>query len=331
MKVIAFESSCDETSISIVEDGRKIYSNIISSQIETHKKFGGVVPEIASRQHVEAVNTVLEASFKEANLTKDDIDLVVATKGPGLIGALLVGLMSAQAFAYSINKPFIGVNHIYGHICANYITHQDLEPPFVGVIISGGHTYLIKVKDYVDFELMGRTRDDAVGEAFDKVARAMGIGYPGGPIIDKLAKSGNDVLDFPRVMLDDESYDFSFSGLKTAVINYLHNMEQKNQEISQEDVACSFQCAVIDVLVEKAFRLANESNMDKIVLAGGVSANSAIREAFNNRAEKENKKVYYPDLKLCTDNGAMIASAGYYSYISKNYDNENYANPNLGL
>ncbi|MGO3752083.1 MAG: tRNA (adenosine(37)-N6)-threonylcarbamoyltransferase complex transferase subunit TsaD [Peptoniphilaceae bacterium] len=331
MKVLAIESSCDETAVAIVEDGRKILSNIISSQIETHQKFGGVVPEIASRKHVEAVNTVLEKAIKEANISKEEIDLVVATKGPGLVGALLVGLNAAKAFAYAIERPFIGVNHIYGHVCANYISSPDLEPPFIGLIVSGGHSYLIKVKDYVDFELVGRTRDDACGEAYDKVARAMGIGYPGGPIIDKLAAEGEDKIDFPRVMLEENSYDFSFSGLKTAVINYLHKMEQKKEDYVVSDVAASFQSSVIDVLVEKSVRLAKESNMNKIVLAGGVAANEGLRKALDKKARELGLEIYYPDRILCTDNAAMIASVGYYLYKSKTYDNNFYANPNLGL
>ncbi|RVU55057.1 tRNA (adenosine(37)-N6)-threonylcarbamoyltransferase complex transferase subunit TsaD [Anaerosphaera multitolerans] len=331
MKVLAVESSCDETSVAVIEDGRKVLSNVISSQIDTHKKYGGVVPEIASRQHVESMNSVLEEAITQAGIDKEEIDLVVATKGPGLIGALLVGISAAKAFAYAIDRPFVGVNHIYGHVCANYISNSDLEPPFIGLIVSGGHTYLIKVRDYVDFELVGRTRDDAAGEAFDKVARAMGIGYPGGPIIDKLAKKGEDNLGFPRVMLEEGSYDFSFSGLKTAVINYLHNKEQKGEEVVEEDVAASFQKAVTDVLIEKAVKLAKEEGMDKIVLAGGVAANEGLRRDLEKRAKEENLKVYYPEKILCTDNAAMIASAGYYLYKSGNIDEDNRANPNLGL
>lgn len=331
MNVLGIESSCDETSVAVVKDGREVYSNVISSQIATHQKFGGVVPEVASRKHVEAFNGVLETAMKESGLEFSDIDLVVGTRGPGLVGALLVGLSGAKAVAYSLGVPFVGVNHMFGHVCANYIAHKDLKPPFIGLIVSGGHTYLVKVKDFVDFELVGRTRDDAVGEAFDKVARKMGIGYPGGPIIDKLAKEGKDVLGFPRVMLEEDSYDFSFSGLKTAVINYLHQCEQKNEEYKTEDVAASFQAAVIDVLVEKAFRLTKEENMDKIVLAGGVAANAGLRSALEKRGEEEGVKIYYPDLKLCTDNAAMIASAGYFTYISGDYDKKAYAMPNLGL
>lgn len=331
MKVLAVESSCDETSVAVVEDGRKVYSNVIASQIDTHKKFGGVVPEIASRQHVEAINTVLKEGLDEAGVDLKDIDIIAATKGPGLIGALLVGLSAGKTLALATNKPFVGVNHIVGHVCANYISFKDLEPPFIGLIISGGHTYLIEVKDYVDFTLHGRTVDDAVGEAFDKVARSMGIGYPGGPIVDKLAKEGKETIDFPRVMIKEDNYNFSFSGLKTAVLNYLNSTKLRGEEIIIEDVCKSFQEAVVDVLLEKSFRLAREKNMDKIVLCGGVSANSRIREAFEEEGEKENIKIFYPDLKLCTDNAAMIASAAYYEYMADNLDEENFANPNLGL
>ena len=331
MKVLAVESSCDETSVAVVEDGRKVYSNVIASQIDTHKKFGGVVPEIASRQHVEAINTVLKEGLDEAGVDLKDIDIIAATKGPGLIGALLVGLSAGKTLALATNKPFVGVNHIVGHVCANYISFKDLEPPFISLIISGGHTYLIEVKDYVDFTLHGRTVDDAVGEAFDKVARSMGIGYPGGPIVDKLAKEGKETIDFPRVMIKEDNYNFSFSGLKTAVLNYLNSTKLRGEEIVIEDVCKSFQEAVVDVLLEKSFRLAREKNMDKIVLCGGVSANSRIREAFEEKGAEENIKIFYPDLKLCTDNAAMIASAAYYEYMAGNLDEKNFANPNLGL
>lgn len=260
MKVLAFESSCDETSVAVVENGREVLSNVIASQIDTHKKFGGVVPEIASRQHVEAINTVLKEGLDEADVDLDDIDLIAATKGPGLIGALLVGLSAGKALALAENKPFVGVNHIEGHVCANYISSRDLEPPFVGLIISGGHTYLIEVKDYIDFTLYGRTVDDAVGEAFDKVARSLGLPYPGGPVIDKLAKEGKETIEFPRVMIKDENYNFSFSGLKTAVLNYLNSSKLRGEEIVVEDVCKSFQEAVVDVLLEKTFRLAKEKN-----------------------------------------------------------------------
>lgn len=331
MKVLAVESSCDETSVAVVENGREVYSNVIASQIDTHKKFGGVVPEIASRQHVEAINTVLKEGLDQAGVKLSDIDIIAATKGPGLIGALLVGLSAGKALALATGKPFVGVNHIVGHVCANYISFKDLEPPFIGLIISGGHTYLIEVKDYVDFRLHGRTVDDAVGEAFDKVARSLGLSYPGGPVVDALAKKGKESIEFPRVMIKDDNYNFSFSGLKTAVLNYLNSTRLRGEEIVVEDVCKSFQEAVVDVLLEKSFRLAREKNMDKIVLCGGVSANSRIREAFEERGSKENIKIFYPELKLCTDNAAMIASAAYYEYRAGKVDEENFANPNLGL
>lgn len=331
MKVLAVESSCDETSVAVVKDGREVYSNVIASQIDTHKKFGGVVPEIASRQHVEAINTVLKEGLDQAGLKLEDIDIIAATKGPGLIGALLVGLSAGKALALATGKPFVGVNHIVGHVCANYISFKDLEPPFIGLIISGGHTYLIEVKDYVDFTLHGRTVDDAVGEAFDKVARSLGLAYPGGPLIDALAKKGKETIEFPRVMIKEDNYNFSFSGLKTAVLNYLNSTRLRGKEIVTEDVCKSFQEAVVDVLLEKSFRLAREKDMDKIVLCGGVSANSRIREAFEERGREENIKIFYPELKLCTDNAAMIASAAYYEYMAGKVDEENFANPNLGL
>ena len=331
MKVLAVESSCDETSVAVVENGREVYSNIIASQIDTHKKFGGVVPEIASRQHVEAINTVLKEGLDQAGVKLSDIDIIAATKGPGLIGALLVGLSAGKALALATGKPFVGVNHIVGHVCANYISFKDLEPPFIGLIISGGHTYLIEVKDYVDFTLHGRTVDDAVGEAFDKVARSLGLSYPGGPVVDALAKKGKETIEFPRVMIKEDNYNFSFSGLKTAVLNYLNSTRLRGEKIVTEDVCKSFQEAVVDVLLEKSFRLAKEKNMDKIVLCGGVSANSRIREAFEERGSKENIKIFYPELKLCTDNAAMIASAAYYEYRAGKVDEENFANPNLGL
>ncbi|WP_297392415.1 tRNA (adenosine(37)-N6)-threonylcarbamoyltransferase complex transferase subunit TsaD [uncultured Peptoniphilus sp.] len=331
MKVLAVESSCDETSVAVVKDGREVYSNVIASQIDTHKKFGGVVPEIASRQHVEAINTVLKEGLDQAGVKLEDIDIIAATKGPGLIGALLVGLSAGKALALATGKPFVGVNHIVGHVCANYISFKDLEPPFIGLIISGGHTYLIEVKDYVDFRLHGRTVDDAVGEAFDKVARSLGLAYPGGPLIDALAKNGKETIEFPRVMIKEDNYNFSFSGLKTAVLNYLNSTRLRGEKIVTEDVCKSFQEAVVDVLLEKSFRLAREKDMDKIVLCGGVSANSRIREAFEERGREENIKISYPELKLCTDNAAMIASAAYYEYMAGKVDEENFANPNLGL
>ncbi|MDY3118126.1 MAG: tRNA (adenosine(37)-N6)-threonylcarbamoyltransferase complex transferase subunit TsaD [Peptoniphilus sp.] len=330
MLTLGVESSCDETSVAVVRDGREILSNKISSQIEIHRLFGGVVPEIASRKHVSAILPMLDLALEEAGVTMDEIELICATRGPGLIGALLVGLTAARGLALAKGKPFVGVNHIRGHICANYLTHKDLKPPFVGLIVSGGHSYLIHVTDYVDFTLYGKTRDDAAGEAFDKVARAMGIGYPGGPVIDKLAKEGEETYDLPRVMLEAGSYDFSFSGLKTAVLNELNQAKQKGEEIRVADMAASFQAAVVDVLTEKAFRLAKELGEETIVLAGGVSANGGLRSAMEARGEREGVAIYYPDPVLCTDNAAMIASVGYYSY-RKGEKGGSFADPNLGL
>ena len=330
MITLGIESSCDETSVAVVKDGREILSNIISSQIEIHRLFGGVVPEIASRKHVSAILPVIDLALEEAKITLDDVDIIAATRGPGLIGALLVGLTAGRGLALATGKSFIGVNHIRGHVCANYLTHSDLEPPFVGLIVSGGHSYLIHVEDYIDFTLYGKTRDDAAGEAFDKVARAMDIGYPGGPVIDKLAKEGEETYDLPRVMLERDSYDFSFSGLKTAVLNELNNAKQKGEGVRVADMATSFQNAVVDVLTEKTYRLANELGEKKIVLAGGVSANSGLRAAMEKRGAEEGIEVYYPNPILCTDNGAMIASVGYYSYM-KGEEESVFADPNLGL
>lgn len=313
MYTLAIESSCDETACAILKDGRKVLSNIIASQIDVHKKYGGVVPEIASRKHVEIINQVIQEALDESHLTFSDMDLIAATQGPGLVGALLVGLSTAKALAYGLDIPLVGVNHIKGHVCANYIDHPDLEPPFICLIVSGGHTYLIEVKGYVDYEVIGRTRDDAAGEAFDKVARTLGLPYPGGPEIDQLSKIGNEkAIDFPRAKLDNE--DFSFSGLKTAVLNYLNSQKQKGKEIVIEDVAASFQRAVIGVLVDKSLKLVKEKKMNKIVLAGGVSANEGLRNRMVERAAKEGVDVFYPSKKLCTDNAAMIGSAGYYQY-----------------
>lgn len=331
MITLGIESSCDETSVAVVRDGREVLSNEISSQIDIHRRFGGVVPEIASRRHVESISPVIDIAMETAEVSWNDIDLIAATRGPGLIGALLVGLTAGRAAALATGLPFVGVNHIKGHICANYITHPDLEPPFVGLIVSGGHSYLIYVKDYVDFDLYGRTRDDAAGEAFDKVARAMDIGYPGGPIIDKLAKEGEPNYDLPRVWLEKDSYDFSFSGLKTAVLNELNHHRQKGEEIVIEDMARSFQDAVVEVLVEKTFKLAKTLNEDTIVLAGGVSANSELRRQMELRGAKEGIKIFYPNPILCTDNAAMIASAGYFHYVQNGSNSGLYADPNLGL
>ena len=330
---LAIETSCDETSVAVIKNGREILSNIISSQIDIHKKFGGVVPEIASRKHVESINNIIQEALNTAGVGFKDIDLVGVTRGPGLVGALLVGISSAKALAYGLDIPLIGVNHIEGHICANYLTHENLEPPFTCLVVSGGHSYLVHAKGYVDYELVGRTRDDAAGEAFDKVARALGIPYPGGPVIDELAKTGNPhAINFPRIFLEDKSYDFSFSGLKTSVLNYLNGEKQKGREIIVEDVAASFQQSVIDVLVDKTFRLAREKGSKKIVLAGGVAANKGLRALMEEQGKKEDIEIFYPSKILCTDNAAMIGSAAYFNYINgKESDLGFTVEPNLGL
>ena len=317
IKIMAIESSCDETSVAIVKNGREVISNVISSQIDMHKKFGGVVPEVASRMHLEVINNIVREALDEAKITIEEIDAIAVTKGPGLVGALLVGISEAKALSYACKKPLIGVNHMKGHICAALITHKELEPPFICLLVSGGHTYLVHVKDYNDMEVIGKTIDDACGEAYDKVARCLGMNYPGGPEVEKLAKLGNEeAIDFPRVMLDKNSYNFSFSGLKTAVLNYLNSKKQKNEEISKEDVCASFQRAVFDVLIYKTERLMKEKNLDKLVVSGGVSANNTLRTEIEKMCEKNNFKSYFPSKILCTDNAAMIASSGYYEYIS---------------
>lgn len=315
MLTLAIETSCDETSVAVIKDGREVLSNIISSQIDIHRKFGGVVPEIASRKHIESINPIIQEAMDKANIGFKDIDLIGVTQGPGLVGALLIGISTAKSLAYGLDIPIIGVNHIEGHVCANYIEHKDLEPPFTCLIVSGGHTYLVQANSYTNYELIGRTRDDAAGEAFDKVARALGLPYPGGPVIDKLSTTGNkEAIEFPRVMLEPKSYDFSFSGLKTAVLNYLNQREQKGEEIVIEDVAASFQQAVLDVLVDKSFRLAKERKSKKIVIAGGVAANQGLRTMMEERGKKENIDIFYPSRILCTDNAAMIGAAAYFNY-----------------
>jgi len=313
---LAIETSCDETSIGVLKNGREVLSNRISSQIELHKKFGGVVPEVASRKHIETIDYILDDALKEANISLNDIDNIAVTYGPGLVGALLVGLSYGKALAYALDKPLVGVNHIEGHINANFIEHPELEPPFVCLIVSGGHSHLVHIKDYGEYEILGRTRDDAAGEAFDKIARAMNLGYPGGPIIDKLAKEGNkDAINFPRVYLEEDSFDFSFSGLKSAVLNYLNNQKQKDLDIIVEDVAASFQQAVIEVLVNKTLRAAKLKNSNIITIAGGVAANDGLRKLMEEKAKELGIDVKYPSKILCTDNAAMIGCAGYYDYI----------------
>ena len=313
--ILAIESSCDETAASVVKNGRCVLSNIISSQIAIHTLYGGVVPEIASRKHIEKINQVVEAALKEADVTLDDIDAIGVTYGPGLVGALLVGVAEAKAIAYAKKKPLVGVHHIEGHVSANYIEHPDLEPPFLCEIISGGHTHLVIVKDYGSFEILGRTRDDAAGEAFDKVARAIGLGYPGGPKIDKLAKERNPhAIDFPRAHMEDAPYDFSFSGVKSAVLNHLNKCRMTGEPIVEADIAASFQQAVVDVLVDNAIRAAKDYHMDRLAIAGGVASNGALRAAMEAACEKESIRFYRPSPIFCTDNAAMIGVAAYYEY-----------------
>lgn len=313
--ILAIESSCDETAASVVKNGRCVLSNIISSQIAIHTLYGGVVPEIASRKHIEKINQVVEAALKEADVTLDDIDAIGVTYGPGLVGALLVGVAEAKAIAYAKKKPLVGVHHIEGHVSANYIEHPDLEPPFLCEIISGGHTHLVIVKDYGSFEILGRTRDDAAGEAFDKVARAIGLGYPGGPKIDKLAKEGNPhAIDFPRAHREDAPYDFSFSGVKSAVLNHLNKCRMTGEPIVEADIAASFQQAVVDVLVDNAIRATKDYHMDRLAIAGGVASNGALRAAMEAACEKEGIRFYRPSPIFCTDNAAMIGVAAYYEY-----------------
>ena len=313
--ILAIESSCDETAASVVKNGRCVLSNIISSQIAIHTLYGGVVPEIASRKHIEKINQVVEAALKEADVTLDDIDAIGVTYGPGLVGALLVGVAEAKAIAYAKKKPLVGVHHIEGHVSANYIEHPDLEPPFLCEIISGGHTHLVIVKDYGSFEILGRTRDDAAGEAFDKVARAIGLGYPGGPKIDKLAKEGNPhAIDFPRAHMEDAPYDFSFRGVKSAVLNHLNKCRMIGEPIVEADIAASFQQAVVDVLVDNAIRAAKDYHMDRLAIAGGVASNGALRAAMEAACEKEGIRFYRPSPIFCTDNAAMIGVAAYYEY-----------------
>lgn len=314
--ILAIESSCDETAAAVVKNGREVLSNVINTQIAIHTEYGGVVPEIASRKHIENINPVIRKALEDAGVTLDDIDAIGVTYGPGLVGALLVGVAEAKAIAFAKNKPLVGVHHIEGHISANYVENKELEPPFVALVVSGGHTHLVKVNDYGEYEIVGRTRDDAAGEAFDKVARAIGLGYPGGPKIDKLAKKGNsDAIEFPRAHVDDAPYDFSFSGIKSAVLNYINSANMQGKEINRADVAASFQKAVVDALVSRAVRLTKECGMDKLAIAGGVASNSALRAAIQEECTKNNIRFYSPSPILCTDNAAMIGAAAYYEYI----------------
>ena len=331
--ILAIESSCDETSAALVKDGRYVLSNIISSQIDTHKQYGGVVPEVASRMHIEVINKVVLEALEEANVKLEDIDAIGVTYGPGLVGALLVGLQYAKGLSYSLKKPLVPVNHIEGHICANYIEHKDLKPPFVSLVVSGGHTFIVHVKDYGVYEVIGQTRDDAAGEAYDKVARALGLGYPGGPKIDKLSKEGNEnAIGFPKANFHDETLDFSFSGVKSAVLNYLNKCKMQNIEVNKADVAASFQKAVIDVLKQNVMKTCREKKVKKIAIAGGVASNSALRDALIKEASKEGIEVLFPSKILCTDNAAMIGSAAYFNFINGiESDLDINAKPNLKL
>ena len=331
--IVAIETSCDETAAAVVRNGREVLSNIISSQIELHTLYGGVVPEIASRKHIEKINQVAGEALREAGKNLSDMDAIAVTYGPGLVGALLVGVSAAKAMSFASGIPLVGVHHIEGHISANYIENKELEPPFVCLVVSGGHSHLVVVRDYGEYEILGRTRDDAAGEAFDKVARAIGLGYPGGPKIDKVSRQGNpDAIKFPRAKVADAVYDFSFSGLKSAVLNYLNSCEMKGIPICQADVAASFQKAVVDVLVEHSMMAVEESGIDKFAIAGGVASNSALREALTQACRQKGVAFYRPSPILCTDNAAMIGAAAYYEYqkgVRHGYDLN--AVPNLKL
>ena len=333
IKILAIESSCDETAASVVINGRNIISNVINSQIKIHTEYGGVVPEIASRKHMENIVNVVDEALKEADMTLNDLDAIAVTNGPGLVGALLVGVSFAKTLAWSINKPLIPVNHIEGHICANYPGNKDLEPPFVILVISGGHTYLAICSEYGKYEIVGQTRDDAAGEAFDKVARAIGLGYPGGPKVDKLSKSGNpDAFDFPIAHIADAPFDFSYSGVKSAVLNQLNTAKMNGVEINSADVAASFQKAIIGSTVPKAIALCKEKNINKLAIAGGVASNSALREALQSACDKEGIQFCSPSPVMCTDNAAMIGAAAYYKYLNNEFSGLDLnAIPNLSL
>ena len=333
IKILAIESSCDETAAAVVVNGRDVRSNVISSQIALHTLYGGVVPEIASRKHIEKINQVIEQALSDASVTLDDIDAIGVTYGPGLVGALLVGVAEAKAISYAKNIPLVGVHHIEGHISANYIENKELEPPFLCLVVSGGHTHLVKVLDYGKYEILGRTRDDAAGEAFDKVARAIGLGYPGGPKIEKVSHEGNPhAMEFPRAKIEDGPYDFSFSGLKSAVLNYINGCNMKGIEVVQADVAASFQKAVTDVLVGNAMKAIDEFKMDKFAIAGGVASNGTLRETMREACEKKGVKFYHPSPIFCTDNAAMIGVAAYYDFLAGKRDGLDLnAIPNLKL
>ena len=315
INILAIESSCDETAAAVVHNGRKVLSNIISSQIDLHKLYGGVVPEIASRKHIEKINQVIEEALKEAEVTLKDIDAVAVTYGPGLVGALLVGVAEAKAIAYAAGLPLVGVHHIEGHISANYIEHPELEPPFLCLVASGGHTHLVCVKDYGKYEILGRTRDDAAGEAYDKVARAIGLGYPGGPKIDRIAREGNpDAIKFPKANVDGAKYDFSFSGLKSAVLNYINGCKMKGESFDPADIAASFQKAVVEVLVSRTIEAAKQHGYKRVAIAGGVASNSALRAGMEKACKEAGIQFFHPSPIFCTDNAAMIGAAAYYEY-----------------
>ncbi|MFW6264763.1 MAG: tRNA (adenosine(37)-N6)-threonylcarbamoyltransferase complex transferase subunit TsaD [Bacillota bacterium] len=318
--ILAIESSCDETAAAVVKNGLNPLSNVVASQIDLHRKYGGVVPEIASRKHLELINPVIEEALEKAGVTFADLDAVAVTYGPGLVGGLLVGLSAAKALSYVLDIPFIGVNHIAGHIYANFVSNKDIETPVICLTISGGHTDLLYFKDLAAYEILGRTRDDAAGEAFDKTARVLGIGYPGGPAIEKISKEGNpEAIDFPRPFINDDTYDFSFSGLKTAVINYLNTKKQRGEEIDKADVAASFQQAVIEILTAKVTKAVENHQVKSVILSGGVAANKTLREYLENELEKYKLPLYTPQLDLCTDNAAMIGSVAYYQYLKGDF------------
>lgn len=313
--ILAIESSCDETAAAVVKNGREVLSNVIYSQIALHTEYGGVVPEIASRKHIEKINQVIEKALSDAGKELSDMTAIAVTYGPGLVGALLVGVSAAKAISFASGIPLVGVHHIEGHISANYIEHKDLEPPFLSLVVSGGHSHLVMVKDYGEYEIIGRARDDAAGEAFDKVARAIGLGYPGGPKIDRVSKEGNpDAVHFPRAKIENAVYDFSFSGMKSAVLNYLNSCKMKGEEIRTADVAASFQKAVIDVLVGHSMEALEAYHCPKFAIAGGVASNSGLRAAFEQACRKKGIMFYCPSPVYCTDNAAMIGAAAYYEY-----------------
>lgn len=314
--ILGIETSCDETAAAVVADGRWILSNLISTQVELHRPFGGVVPELASRHHLENINHLIQAALDEAGVSWNDLDGIAVTYGPGLVGALLVGVTVGKAIAFARKLPLVGVNHLEGHIFANFLAHPQLKPPFISLVVSGGHTDLIHVLDYGEYQVLGRTRDDAAGEAFDKVARVLGLGYPGGPRIDAAAREGNpEAVEFPRAVLKDSSFDFSFSGLKTAVLNHVNRLRQRGEEVKVADVAASFQAAVVDVLVDRTITVAKKCGVERVAVCGGVAANSALRRRFAAECEREGLEVLCPPPVLCTDNAAMIASVGYYRLL----------------